>query len=129
MKRNWQKRGIGAAIALASVVLTLLLGNVRFFQLLDLKAQDAHFVLRGKVPTKDIVIIGIDDKALNNFPELMSFWHPYYAAAIRARGRCGGAKTAGARRCLPGVGLSRYDPNIEPMLAEAYQLRLADHAR
>ena len=118
MKRNWHKRGIGAAIALASVVLTLLLGSVRFFQLLDLKAQDAHFVLRGKVPTKDIVIIGIDDKALNNFPELTSFWHPYYAAAMRGAAD-GGAKTMVLDVAF-GVGLSRYDPNIEPMLAEAF---------
>ncbi len=118
MKRNWKRRAIGAAIAVGSVVLTLLLGNIQFFRLLDLKAQDSHFVLRGKMPTKDIVLIGIDDKALNNFPELTSFWHQYYATAMRGAAD-GGAKTMVLDVAF-GVGLSRYDPNIEPALADAF---------
>ena len=36
-------------------------GHFRFFQLLNLKAQDVHFVLRRTLPVKDIVIIGVDD--------------------------------------------------------------------
>jgi len=119
MKRNWQRRGIGAGIALASVVLTLLLGSIRFFQLLDLKAQDAHFVLRGKVPTKDIVIIGIDDKATNNFPEPMLFWQQYYATAIRAAAD-GGGKTLVLDVAF-GVPVSAYGkPDNDAALAEAF---------
>jgi CHASE2 domain-containing sensor protein len=118
MKRNWQRVAIGAAIAAGSMLVTLLLADVRFFQLLDLKAQDAHFVLRGKVPTRDIVLIGIDDKALNKFPELSPFWHPYYAAAIR------GAADAGAKVMVLdvafGVPVAKYEPNNDAMLAEAY---------
>ena len=90
-KRNWQRAAICAAIAAGSTVVTLLLANVRFFQLLDLKARDAHIVLRGPVPTHDIVLIGIDEKALNSFPEIYTFWQPYYADAIR------GAADAGAK--------------------------------
>ncbi len=118
MKRTWKRVAICAAIALASVVITLLLGNVRFFQLLSLKAQDAHFVLRGKLPTRDIVIIGIDEKALNNFPELYSFWHPYYADAIR------GAAAAGAKVLILDVAfaipVAKWEPNNDSMLAGAY---------
>src|ERR1700688_851815 len=91
IKRNWRRWTIWTALALGSVALTVGLGGIRFFQLLDLKAQDAHFVLRGPVPTKDIVLIGIDDKALNNFPEPSLFWQPYYAEAIK------GAADAGAK--------------------------------
>ena len=63
MKRNWKRAAICAAIALASVIITVSLGRIRFFQLLSLKAQDAHFVLRGKMPTKDIIVlIEMDEK-------------------------------------------------------------------
>ena len=90
MKRNWKRAAICAAIALASVVITISLGGIRFFQLLSLKAQDAHFVLRGKVPTKDIVLIEMDEKANDKFPEPMIFWQPYYAEAIQAAADAGG---------------------------------------
>lgn len=91
MKRNWKRALICAAIALSAVIVTLLLDKVTFFQLVKLKAQDAHFVLRGKRPTKDIVIITMDEKADDNFPEPTLFWPPYYADAIQ------GAAAAGAR--------------------------------
>ena len=83
MKRNWKRVAICSAIAVSSTVITLALGNIRFFQLLNLKAQDAHFVLRGALPTKDIVIIGIDEKSQNKIPDPMLFWGPYYADAIQ----------------------------------------------
>src|SRR5438552_3620699 len=67
-----------AAIALGSVVATLLLGNLKFFQLVHLKANDFHFLARGKRPTSDVVVIAIDQKSLNEFHELLMFWHPYY---------------------------------------------------
>jgi adenylate cyclase len=118
MIRNWQRVAICAAIALGSVTVTLLLATVPFFHLLNLKAQDAHFVLRGTVPTKDIVLIGIDDKALNTFPELYSFWHPYYADAIR------GASAAGAKVLVLDVAfaipVAKYEPNNDSMLAQAF---------
>ena len=118
MKRNWQRVGICAAIALGSMAITLLLAQVPFFQLLNLKAQDAHFVLRGAVPTQDIVLIGIDDKALNTFPELYSFWHPYYADAIRA------AAAAGAKVFVLDVAfaipVAKYEPNNDSLLAQAF---------
>jgi len=91
MNRNWKRIVICAAIALSAVIVTLLLDKVTFFQLVKLKAQDAHFVLRGKQPTKDIVIITMDEKADDHFPEPTLFWPPYYADAIS------GAAAAGAK--------------------------------
>ncbi len=118
MKRNWKRTAICAAIAVSSIVVTLLLGNIRFFQLLSLKAQDAHFVLRGKLPTKDIVLVTMDDKALNNFPEPTLFWQPYYADAIR------GAADAGAKVLILdvafGIPVPKWEPNNDSMLAAAY---------
>src|SRR5438105_511731 len=118
MKRNWQRAAICAAIAVGSVLLTLSLANVSFFKTLTLKAQDAHFVLRGKMPTRDIVIIGIDDKALNNFPEPMLFWRPYYATAIK------GAADAGAKVMVLDVAfaipVAKWEADDDSKLAEAF---------
>jgi adenylate cyclase len=118
MKRNWKRAAICAAIALASVVLTIALGRIQFFQLLSLKAQDAHFVLRGKLPAKDIVLIEMDDKTLNKFPEPTLFWQPYYAQAIE------GAADAGAKVLILDVAfdipVTKWEPANDPELAAAY---------
>ncbi len=116
MKRKWQRLAICAAIALSGVVLTLLLSRASWFQGISLKAQDVHFVLRGKLPVRDTVIIGIDQKALNNFPELSSFWHPYYADAMKA------AADAGAKVFVLdvafGIPVTKYEPDNDSKLVE-----------
>src|SRR5580700_10677380 len=116
MKRNWQRVLICAAIALGSAIITLLLNNGRVFQQLSLKAQDAHFVFRGALPVSDTVIIGIDEKALNNFPELYDFWHPYYAEAMKA------VADAGAKVFVLdvafGVPVTKYEPDNDSKLVE-----------
>ena len=120
MRRTWKRVAICAAIALASVVITLLLSKVQVFQGISLKAQDAHFVFRGALPVEklnDIVIIGIDEKALNNFPELYSFWHPYYAEAMKAVADSG-AK-AFALDVAFGIPVTKYEPDNDSKLAEA----------
>jgi adenylate cyclase len=118
MKRKWQRLTICAAIALGSIVLTVLLASVPFFEAQSLKAQDAHFVLRGAIPPEDIVIIGIDDKTLDTLSELSSFWHPYYADAIR------GAASGGARVFVLdhefAVPVTKYEPDDDPLLAQAF---------
>lgn len=115
--RDWKKVAICGAIALGGTLLTLSLDTLRFVQLLHLKARDAHFVLRGKRPTHDIVLIGIDNKTLNSFPELYSFWHPYYADAIRGAA-LGGAKvlTLDVTFQIP---VSRWEPENDSLLAAA----------
>jgi adenylate cyclase len=118
MNRNWKRVAICAAIALSSVVLTLLLANVQFFKLVDLKAQDAHFVLRGPLPTKNIVLVEIDDKTRSKFPELLSFWHPYYADVMRA-GAAGGARVMVVDVAF-GTNVGKYDPAADSTLAGAF---------
>jgi adenylate cyclase len=117
MQRNWKRGAICAAIAVSSTLVTLALGGVKVFQSLSLKAQDAHFVLRGKVPTKDIVLIGMDEKAIDKFPEPLMFWHQYYADAIR------GAAGAGAKVLILDVAfaipVTKWEPDNDSKLAAA----------
>jgi adenylate cyclase len=118
MKRHWQRVIICAAIAVASVAITVALSQVRFFQLLNLKAQDAHFLIRGRLPTPNIVLVGIDQKALDTFPELSAFWQPYFGDAMRA------AADAGARVFVLdktfAVPVTKYEPDNDSNLADAF---------
>lgn len=117
MQKN-KRAAICGAIAVGSVCLTVGLAHVRFFELLNLKAQDAHFVLRGKVPTKDIVLVTVDNKTLETFPELTDFWHKYYADAFR------GAAEGGARVLVFdkyfAVPVTKYEPDNDAYLAQAF---------
>jgi adenylate cyclase len=112
--RRWT---IIAAIALGSVIATLLLGKIPFFHSLHLKAGDLHFLVRGKIPTSNIVIITIDNKSLDHFEELMMFWHPYYAEAIRAAAE-GGAKVLGLDNLFV-VGVGKWEPENDAILMTA----------
>ncbi|HWE51505.1 MAG TPA: adenylate/guanylate cyclase domain-containing protein [Bryobacteraceae bacterium] len=118
MKRNWKRVAICAAIAIGATVVTRLLSNISFFHLLDLKARDAHFVLRGKQPTRDIVILGMDDKTLAKYPEPLLFWGHHFAAALKA------AADAGAKTFVIDVSFQipagKYDPDNDAELAEAF---------
>jgi adenylate cyclase len=113
--RRWT---IIAAIALGSVIATVLLGKLRFFQLVHLKASDFHFLVRGKRPTSNVVVIAIDQKTLNAFHELLMFWHPYFAEAMKAAAE-GGAKVMGLDWQFT-VDVRQYEPNYDQMLAAAY---------
>src|SRR3954454_14637058 len=113
-RRRW---AVIAAIAVGSVVAALLLGNLRFFQLVHLKANDLHFLVRGKRPTSNIVVLAIDQKSLDTFHELQAFWHPYYAEAINAAAE-GGAKVM-LMDIAFGVDVRKYEPDNDRMLAEA----------
>lgn len=117
MKRTWKRALICAAIALASVVLSVLVSQVQFFKTLSLKAQDANFVLRGKVPTRDVVIIARDAKFEDKISDPTIFWQPYYAQAIQ------GAAEAGAKVFVLDVGfdipVAKWEPDNDSMLAGA----------
>src|SRR6266403_550895 len=89
--RRRERSAVIAAIAGGSLIATLLLGNVRFFQLIHLKADDLHVLVRGKRATSNLVVLAIAQKSLDTFHELQAFWHPYSAEAITAAAE-GGAK-------------------------------------
>jgi adenylate cyclase len=112
--RRWL---IVAAIALGASVVTHLLGKIKFFQLVHLKAQDTQFVVRGKLSTPDIVLIVVDDKSLEHFRELELFWHPYYATAIKAAAE-GGAKVLGLDKFFA-ITVTQWEKEHDQMMAEA----------
>jgi adenylate cyclase len=117
IKRTWKYRLICLAIAVFSAGATMLLGRLHFFQILHLKAQDAHFLVRGRAPAPRIVLLVIDQKSLDTIPDLMLFWHPYYAAAIRAAADSG-AKVLGLDVTFA-IPVTKWEPNHDQILAEA----------
>jgi adenylate cyclase len=116
-KSRWSYGLIWGIATLAAVSGIQLLSNTRFFQLLSLKAYDANFLLRGKRPTSNVVLVVADDKALNTFSELQAFWHPYYAQAIRGA-QLGGAKVV-AMDIAFGVPVEKWAPGNDALLADA----------
>jgi len=98
MTKKWRHWALCAVIALGSVLAAWSLGEVRFFQNLNLKAYDAHFVARnylfGHPDIPNIVLLTADQKAMDDFPELQDFWNDHYAAVITAAGEAG-AKVIG----------------------------------
>lgn len=89
MSQRLKKAASLAAIAVVGAAVTIGLGNFRYFELLNLKAQDVHFVLRGAQPVNDIVIIGVDNPTLEHLLKPSLFWHDYYAEAITAAAEAG----------------------------------------
>jgi class 3 adenylate cyclase len=120
MHQKWSRWAVAAAIVIACAISTRLLSNIPFFQILNLKALDAQFVLRGKMPTSNIMLVVVDKKALDTFHELRMFWHPYYAQAIKAAGDAG-AKVIGLDLAF-GVPVEKWEPDHDRMLAEAVSM-------
>jgi adenylate cyclase len=106
-----------AIIAIGTAAGARLLSNLRFFQIMNLKALDAHFVLRGAEPSPGVVLVVADQKAIDTFPELRIFWHPYYAEAIRAAGAAG-AKVIGLDLAF-GIPIDKWEPEFDRLLSEA----------
>ncbi len=115
--RERKRWAVIAALTVGSVVATLLLGNVRFFELVHLKAGDLHFLMRGKRPTSNIVILAVDKKSLEHTKELLMFWHPLYAEAIHAA-VAGGAKVVGLDHHFV-VDVKKWEPENDAILMQA----------
>src|SRR5580658_9363135 len=117
MSKRWQRWAICASIAIGSAIGARLLSNLRFFELLNLKALDAHFLLRGAPPSPNVTLILADKKSRDTIPELLMFWHRYYAAAIRAAGD-GGAKIIGLDVAF-GVPVEQWEHGYDQLIANA----------
>jgi class 3 adenylate cyclase len=116
MRKQWRHWAICGLIAICSAAGARLLSTIRFFQLLNLKALDAHFVLRGRQPASNIVLVAADQKALNTFPEPLMFWHPYYAEAIRAASAAG-ARVVGLDHAF-GVPVEKWESDFDRLMSE-----------
>jgi adenylate cyclase len=121
MKKKWRHWALCAVIAVGSALGALSLGDIRFFHILNLKAYDAHFIvrdfLRGRPAISNIVLLTADKKAMETFPELRVFWNEHYANAIRAAGQ-GGAKVIGLDLAF-GVPIDQWQPGADELLAGA----------
>jgi adenylate cyclase len=121
MKKKWRHWALCAVLAVGSALAASLLSDIRFFQILNLKAYDAHFVVRyllGERPAiSNIVLLLADQKTMDTFPELRIFWHQHYANVIRAAGQAG-AKVIGLDLDF-GIPVDKYEPDFDRLLAEA----------
>ncbi len=117
MNKRTQRVLVCTLIAVGATVVTLLLSDVRFFKVLNAKAFDSHFIVRGQQSTQDIVLVTADQKALDTFKEVQLFWHLHYADVIRAVGQ-GGAKVLGLDLAF-GVPVGKWEPDHDRALAEA----------
>jgi len=116
-KRRLRHFVICGLFVIASAAAPRLLSDIRFFQILNLKALDTHFVVRGKVPTSDVFLVLADQKALDTYKdELRIFWHKYYAEAIRAAAQ-GGAKAIGLDATF-GIPVEKYERGLDQAIAE-----------
>src|SRR5919109_524353 len=114
MRHRWRLWAVCSVIAVACAINARLLSNIPFFQILNLKALDGQFLLRGRSATSKIVLLVADQKALDTFHELQLFWHPYYAQAIKAAGEAG-AKVIGLDLAF-GVPVEKWEPDYDRLL-------------
>lgn len=116
MKRKLRHFVICGLFVIAGAAAPTLLSGIRFFQILNLKALDTHFVVRGKIPTSNIFLVLADQKALDTYPELRIFWHKYYAEAIRAAAE-GGAKVIGLDATFA-IPVDKWEKGLDQAIAE-----------
>jgi adenylate cyclase len=121
MKRRFRHWVFCALIAIGSTLAAWSLSNVKFFQILNLKAYDAQFVLRrlfrGPQTTNNIILLTGDQKAMDSFPELRMFWNKHYADAIAAAADAG-AKVIGLDLAF-GVPIDKWEPGADELLGGA----------
>jgi len=121
MKKKWRHWVFCALLAGGSALAASLASDVRFFQILNLKAYDAHFVvrdwLRPRPVITNIVLLLADQKTRDTFPEPLIFWHKHYATAIQAAGAAG-AKVIGLDHAF-GVPVDKYEPDYDRLMSEA----------
>ena len=117
MKKKLRHGLLCALIAIGSTLAAWSLSQIRFFQILNLKAYDLHFLVRGRQPTSNIVLLTEDQKAMDTFPEMRAFWHQHYANAIRAASEAG-AKVIGLDHAF-GIPVEKWYSDYDRLLAEA----------
>ena len=131
MRRRWRHYAICALIAMVSAGAARLLSETRFFKQLNFKAYDLQFLLRGRQPVSEIVLVVMDQKAIESAQavklpggreitfreEPLAFWHPFYAQAIQAAADAG-AKVIGLDLAF-GVPVEKWEPNFDTLLAGA----------
>ena len=121
MKRKWRHWALCVLLAIGSTAAAWLLGDIGFFQILNLKASDGHFafrsLLQGPPTIPNIVLLVEDQKAFDRFSEPRLFWHQHYANAIRAVAQAG-AKVIGLDHAF-GIPVDKWEPDYDRSMGEA----------
>ncbi len=87
MSLNANSRRWLAALAAAALgaLCGLALQSTHWLQLIELKAYDLHMLrLPERIPP-EILLIVIDQRSIEEYPEPIFLWHQYYARAIEAQ--------------------------------------------
>jgi adenylate cyclase len=103
-------------IAMAATVFTIALGETRIIRLLHLKSGDLYFIAAQPEQPKDIVLIVVDQKSLDRFPEPLLLWHDYYAEAIEAAANAG-ARVLGLDVAFP-IPVDQWASGFDERMAE-----------
>ena len=97
--------------------MSLALSETQLIRLLHLKSGDLYFILTPKQKPRDVVLIVVDQKSLDTFPEPVLFWHGYYAEAIDAAA-ASGAKVLGLDVAFP-IPVEQWAPGLDQRLAQS----------
>lgn len=112
------KRSVFLGILLLASVGSLL----HWTQRLDLKLLDLQFsVLRAlapPVPAPDVVIVGIDEETLQQFPEPLALWHGHLARFLHAMVLAGPA-AVGVDVLLPERSYDAFMPGVDQTMLRA----------
>lgn len=114
---KWRLISAVLFIAMAATVFTFALGETRIIRLLHLKSGDLYFVAAQPEQPKDIVLIVVDQKSLDRFPEPLLLWHDYYAEAIEAAADAG-AKVLGLDVAFP-IPVNQWAQGFDERMAQA----------
>lgn len=114
---KWRLISAVLFIAMAATVFTFALGETRIIRLLHLKSGDLYFVAAQPEQPKDIVLIVVDQKSLDRFPEPLLLWHGYYAEAIEAAADAG-AKVLGLDVAFP-IPVNQWADGFDERMAQA----------
>jgi adenylate cyclase len=121
MTRKWRHWALCAVLAIGGVLAAWSLDQIPVFQILNLKAYDAHFVVRnyllGPPAIPNIILLTTDQKAMDTFPELQMFWNKHFADAITAAGEAG-AKVIGLDLAF-GLPIDQWYPGYDELLGGA----------
>ena len=109
--------GIAALIGLAATVLTEISAQTTIVRLLHLKSRDLYFVAKAPERPENLVLLVVDQKSIDRFPEPLLFWHPYYAEAIEAAADAG-AKVLGLDVAFP-IPVDQWVPGLDQRMAQA----------
>ena len=91
--------------------------QTQLIRLLHLKSGDLYFVLSPPQRPQDVMLLVVDQKSLDAFPEPLLFWHGYYAEAIEAAAAAG-AKVLGLDVAFP-IPVEQWAPGLDQRLAQA----------